>query len=149
MQQVTRPCSKPCLIVLIHPICSFCLWPLNLPCVLIVCHFYSLAPNNILLQLMCNGYSICHYFQRPINRQFLQKTRLTCCRHRQQNSTLPIRHVRKSGPQGEPIIFKESTRRDNKEQETSETKQLNNLASEECFIKIQRKLQISKRKAKV
>lgn len=60
-----------------------------------------------------------------------------------------MHQVNKSGTQRESIIYKEWTRCDNKEQGTSEAKQQNTLASEECFIKKQRMLQLSKKKIKV
>jgi len=60
-----------------------------------------------------------------------------------------MHEVWKSSTQGDSIIYKEWIRSDNKEQGTSETKQQNTLASEECFIKKQRKLQLRKRKIKV
>jgi len=53
------------------------------------------------------------------------------------------------GKQEESIIYKEWTRCDNKEQRTSEAKQQNTLEKEECFIKKQRMLQLSKRNIKV
>jgi hypothetical protein len=60
-----------------------------------------------------------------------------------------MHEVCKSDTKGESIIYKEWTRFDNKEQGTLEAKQQNTLTSEECFIKKQRMLQLSKRKLKV
>jgi len=60
-----------------------------------------------------------------------------------------MHEVCKCGTQGESIIYKEWTRRNNKEWGTSEAKQQDTLAREECFIKKQRMLQLSTGKIQV